>query len=266
MPKLTNALPDFAIIGANKGGTTSVARYLEQNPAIGFSSVKEPMFFSTQPAQPRNAAKATLDHPHFAATLPEYTALFPVDRPGVRMFGEASTASMAVPELTARTMCKVVPSLRIIAILRDPAERAVSAYRMCRGQGIEPRAFAEVVAEAPHCATVLGNHGVREYVRLGLYSQLLAPFLRYFDPGRRLFLRYDDLRRDPERFMDAITGFLGLPRFAYDTARRYNTAEDNGGGAIAIPDAEVARLRAFYAPDIRRTQELTGLDLAGWLP
>ena len=158
-------------------------------------------------------------------------------------------------------MCKIVPSMRIIAILREPADRAVSAYRMCRGNGVEPRPFGQMVRNTESCATVLNNHNVREYVRLGLYSQLLAPFLRFFGPERRLFLRYDDLVRDPERFMGEINAFLGLPKFAYDTGRRYNTAEDNDARDIVIAPEEIARLRAFYAPDIARTQEMTGLDL-----
>jgi hypothetical protein len=266
MPRLTLALPDFAIIGANKAGTTSVARYLEQNPAVGFASVKEPMFFSSQAGQasaPRGAA--SLARPYLAVTLPEYAALFPKDRPEARVFGEASTAYMAVPELSARMMCKIVPSMRIIVILREPADRAASAYRMCRGKDIEPRPFGQIVANADKYATVLGNHNVREYIRLGLYSQLLEPFLRFFGPDRRLILRYDDLVRDPERFMSEINAFLGLPKFAYDTARRYNTAEDNDAGDIVIAPEEIARLRAFYAPDIARTQEMTGLDLSDWL-
>jgi hypothetical protein len=266
MPRLTLALPDFAIIGANKGGTTSVARYLEQNPAVGFASVKEPMFFSTQAGQASApAGAASLTRPFLTATLPEYAALFPKNRPEARVFGEASTAYMAVPEITARMMCKIVPGMRIIAILREPADRAVSAYRMCRGNGVEHRPFAQIVAEAPSCATVLNNHGVREYVRLGLYSQLLAPFFRFFGPERRLFLRYDDLIRDPEGFMGKIDAFLGLPKFSYDTGRRHNTAEDNDARDIVVEPEHVARLRAFYAPDVARTQEMTGLDLSDWL-
>ena len=266
MPRLTLALPDFAIIGANKGGTTSVARYLEQNPAVGFASVKEPMFFSSQAGQASAApGAASLTRPYVTVTLPEYAALFPKDRPEARVFGEASTAYMAVPEISARMMCKIVPGMRIIAILREPTDRAVSAYRMCRGKGVENRPFEQIVAEADKYATVLNNHSVREYVRLGLYSQLLVPFLRFFGPERRLFLRYDDLVRDPERFMAAINSFLGLPKFAYDTGRRYNTAADNDAGDITIAPEEIARLRAFYAADIAKTEEMTGLDLSDWL-
>jgi hypothetical protein len=266
MAQTVFTLPDFVIIGANKAGTTSIAKYMEQNPQIGFSRIKEPMFFSTNPEQFRAApGGASLAKPYFTATLDEYSRLFPADRPEVRVFGEASTAYMAVPQRSAQLMGKIVPQVRIIAVLREPVARAVSAYRMCRGQGIEPRPFEQVAAAAASCATVLPNHGVREYVRLGLYSQLLPPYLRIFPRRQILFLRYDDLERDPAGFMAQIDAFLGLDPFDYRTDRRYNTARDNQAEDIVVADGDRRRLQEFFRADVTRTAEITGLDLSEWM-
>jgi hypothetical protein len=266
MAQTVLTLPDFVIIGANKAGTTSIAKYMEQNPQIGFSSIKEPMFFSTNPEQFRaSPGDASLARPYFTATLKEYSRLFPADRPGVRAFGEASTAYMAVPQRSAQLMGKIVPQVRIIAVLREPVARAVSAYRMCRGQGIEPRAFEQVTAAAADCATALPNHSVREYLRLGLYSQLLQPYLRIFPRRQMLFLPYDDLERDPAAFMGRIDAFLGLDPFEYRTDRRYNTARDNRADDIVVAESDRRKLQAFFRADVEKTAEITGLDLSAWL-
>ena len=73
MGKMSIILPDFIIIGANKAGTTSIANYLAQHPEIKISTVKEPMFFSSEPNYNSASLKdSSLGKPYFARTLKEY--------------------------------------------------------------------------------------------------------------------------------------------------------------------------------------------------
>jgi hypothetical protein len=266
MGRQTYILPDFIIIGANKAGTTSVSRYLGQHPSIKISDPKEPMFFAADPGRSSpTKADAAFGSPYLASTLAEYSDLFAGYGPSVRLFGEGSTAYLANPAPSSRLIRKLVPDVKLIAVLREPASRAVSAYKMCYGNGMEKRSFSEVVDRAPEQSRILPRHGVREYIRNGLYSQLLEPYLRLFERRQILMLRYDDLEADAARFLDSILKFLGVESLDLDTSKRHNPAERHLTTPVEIGDDDVARLREFYRKDIRKLEARTGLDLKTWL-
>lgn len=266
MPTATYTLPDFIIIGANKAGTTSVASYLTQHPEICISKVKEPMFFSSDPARASAGLKnATLANPYFAITLDEYSGMFNAASDRVRFFGEASTSYLANPRQSAQLIKKIVPDVKIIAILREPASRAISAYKMCYGNGIENRPFAEVVSEIDTQGRILDRHGVKEYVRNGLYSQLLRPYVSFFDRQNLLFVKYDELAEMPDKVMGLILEFIGASPYQFDTSVKSNTESDHLKDPVAIEEEHVRRLRSFFRDDIRATQDMTSLDLSSWL-
>jgi hypothetical protein len=265
MPQVNIILPDFIIIGANKAGTTSIANYLLQHPEIRISAVKEPMFFSSDPTKiSAEKSQATLKKPYFTVTLNEYSSMFENYSSTVKCFGEASTSYLANPFLTSQLIKKIVPSVKLIAILREPASRALSAYKMCLGNKIEDRSFKEIVRDVTKQTTIQKNHGVKEYIRNGLYSQLLIPYLDLFERHQILFLRYDDLNQDAATFMNMIAYFLGVSPFFFKTDKRYNSAEDNLKDPIRIEKEDFERLRNFYQKDIAKTEKITGLDLSKW--
>jgi hypothetical protein len=265
MPQQNIILPDFIIIGANKAGTTSTANYLLQHPEIQFSAVKEPMFFSSDPTKiSAEKRQATLKKPYFTVTLNEYSSMFENYDSTVKCFGEASTSYLANPFLTSKFIKKIVPSVKLIAILREPASRALSAYKMCLGKNIEDRSFKDIVRDIIKQTTIQKNHGVREYIRNGLYSQLLRPYLDLFERHQILFLRYDDLNQDAATFMNMIASFLDVSPFVFKTDKRYNSAEDNLKESVRIEEEDLERLKIFYQNDIKKTEKITGLDLSGW--
>lgn len=159
---------------------------------------------------------------------------------------------MACSSIAAPLIRKLVPNVRLCAVLREPAERAFSAYRMFRGKGFETRPFSEIVDGAPAEMTARQVLGGKDYVQLGLYAQLLVPFLRLFDPSQLLVLDYDDFCDDPQATMDAITDHVGLERRPIDVTRRHNTAAMNGGDHLTPDEGEMRVLRDLYAPEVDR--------------
>lgn len=266
MSKTELFLPDFIIIGANKSGTTSVANYLNMHRDIQMSRVKEPMFFSTVPSYASaSLGEESLVKPYFTLTLEEYSQMFS-DTKGKRVkHGEASTSYLANPFISSKLIRKVVPNVKIIAILRDPTERAISAYKMCYGNGIEKRAFSQIVEEATDQMTILVSQGVEEYIRNGLYAQLLDEYLCYFDSSQLLILNYDELCSNPAEFMSKITNFIGVGHCVFDFSKRYNTESDHLSKKIKIDDDDIKMLKKIYLKENKDLMKIVPINIDRWL-
>jgi hypothetical protein len=266
MAKIKIILPDFIIIGANKAGTTSVANYLNTHPSIKISDVKEPMFFSSDPVMTSAGKKeANLKKPFFTSTLERYSDLFSNHGYSVKIFGEASTSYLAIPKRSAFLIKKIVPKVKIIAILREPVDRAISAYKMCYGNEIEKRSFSRVVQDSLNHTGILDEHGVKEYVRNGLYDQLLGAYFRYFDRSQILILNYDELVSEPDVFMHKIVLFLGLKNLNFDMKKKYNTEKDHLQQEIAIDENDIDVLKKIYIREIEALNSKIDIPLDRWL-
>src|SRR5947207_14583321 len=109
--------PNFFIVGAARSGTTSLWHSLRQHPDVFMPlKQKEPHFFCD--ASPPWAVK----------DLDAYLALF-TDAEERKAMGEATTGYLGSPEAAARIAARY-PGARIIIMLRDPADRAHSLYRL----------------------------------------------------------------------------------------------------------------------------------------
>jgi hypothetical protein len=211
-------LPNFLIIGANKAGTTSLHRYLDQHPDVYMSPVKEPSFFAPAVHRPHAGPRLTTG----TATLEEYTALFD----GVAnetAVGEASTIYLTdedAPELIRAT----IPDAKLIAILRNPIDRAFSDYCMHLDWGVEDLSFADAIASELDCS-VAGLSWHRRYVEYGFYGRALTRHLQFVDRGQIRVYLYDDLRRDSAALMRDLFAFVGVSNsFKPDVGARYNVA------------------------------------------
>jgi len=129
--------PNFFIVGAAKAGTTSLYSYLDATPGVYMSSVKEPAFFRTTKSSRQNITKI-----HDKS---KYLKLFN----GVtdeKAIGEASPSYLRDPE-TPKLIHDVVPDARIIILLRDPVQRAFSAYLMRDSKGLSNQTFHNLVTD-----------------------------------------------------------------------------------------------------------------------
>jgi Sulfotransferase family len=219
-------LPNFLIIGAAKGGTSSLYRYLEQHPRVFMSTPKEPTFFGHEGESglycgPHDEDRAF--HSRVITNLSDYQALFE----GVTTqtaIGEASVYSLYLPH-AASQIKKHLPHATMFAVLRNPVERAYSAYIHVVGQARERRSFADALAQEPERIRKKWNP-LWHFKTMGFYYQQVK---RYYDTfGRQqvhVFL-HEDFRNEPLAFIQRIFEMLGIDKsFVPDMSRRYNVAD-----------------------------------------
>ncbi len=297
----------FFLVGAARSGTTSLQQYIRQHPDAFLPAVKsrhfaikhlEGMWAGPGDGELRRNSATTASE--FAALYHEYAGETQVgDAAGLYLY----TAGVA-EELADR-----YSEARIVAILRNPVERAFSAYNIMRRRGLEPiETFADALdVEADRIAS--GWSFAWHYTRAGRYGEQLARYFSAFPREQILVLKYDDLQRDPLATTQHVYRFLGLdPGFGPDTRTIHNPS-----GASRIPALDrivlhpgvvrkiarrmlprrvrqaVARSRALtsavstnlrkpelsqmdrktlsevFRRDIESAQQLSRLDLSGWL-
>lgn len=217
-------LPNFLLIGAMKSGTTSLYNYLKQHPEIYMSPVKEPRFFALE-MEPKPPGPVRLPGPGFSEVrdIEIYKSLFD----GVtteKAYGEASPIYIYHPTAPER-IHHHIPDVKIIAILRNPTERAFSHYlHICR-IGKEPiTSFAEAIATEPQRLKDNWSE-LWHYRRRGQYGEQLQRYFNLFDRNQiRVYLN-EDLKTNSQAVFQDIFQFLGVDdQFEISTAQRHNTA------------------------------------------
>jgi hypothetical protein len=218
-------LPNFLVIGAGRAGTTSLYHWLRQHPNVFMSPIKETNFFAYRALGAGQASPETARSASFPVrSLEQYQGLFR-DASRQKAIGEASPRYMAVPR-AAWEIADVLPQARLIAVLRDPIERAYSSYLFHRRDGRERRSFERAVREEREGTPREGlRFGQRHYLALGCYDRMLGPYFERFPPDRiRVFL-FDDLARDPGALLGDLFRFLDVdPSFRPDVSVRYNAS------------------------------------------
>jgi hypothetical protein len=260
-------LPTFLIIGANRAGTTSLFAYLAQHPDVFMPVVKEPMFFTGagKPQLQGDLNKASLSRPVATTTLEEYASLFEESQSG-QLRGEASTSYLANPRCAA-AIHDIIPDVRLVAILRNPIDRAFSNYLMYWGRGIETRTFDQCVLDEIEGR----DHGIpqgRWYLRLGLYADAIRRFQAVFGRDALLIASYDEFCENPRAVYARVLEHIGAnPSFAPDMTVHYNRAEDHVGVGVRVDlsAAVRAKLRDYFHDDIQQLASLVEFDTTIWL-
>ena len=206
MPAVGDTL-DFIVIGAQRSGTTSLWRYLDSHPAIHIPASKEAPFFS---------------HPTYARGLSWYLAEYFADATPERYWGTVSPQYMmgsaaADEHELARRIRVTVPDTKLIAVLRDPIERARSQHTLNVHRGIEHREFG-IAAEALLNPEALrearrpgaARRGYQRYLVAGEYGRILAAFLDEFPREQLRVLLTDELAHSPAERVAEIFSYIGV--------------------------------------------------------
>lgn len=213
-------LPTFVILGASKAGTSSLYHYLDQHPDVFMSPVKEPNFFALTDANPSLSGPEDENwYERSVTSIEEYLALFS-ERQGESVAGEASPTYLH-SQHAPRTMWRYIPDAKLIAILRDPADRAYSHYCHFTRTGQESLSFWEAL----QCEDKRLRRGWfwPRYVEAGRYYEQLSTYLKYFDASNLKIFLFRNFVEDTENVYREILDFLEVDTdFRPDLSVRHN--------------------------------------------
>lgn len=249
------ALPSFIIIGAQKSGTSSLYAYLASHPRIVKAAWKEVGFFGRRFSKGERWYRA-----HFPLThrLEHRNATT----------GEATPYYLYHPQAAAR-IARLLPEVRLIALLRDPVNRAISHYwhQVKRGREHLPLEQALAAEEERLGDKPLSQAGARTryhhyhfaYTGRGLYAPQLKRYGQHFDPAQLLVLRSKDFFENVQSTFDRVTDFLGLQQWTLPEIAPRNTH------TYPHTDASIrAKLERFYEPHNQALYDYLDLDEAWW--
>jgi hypothetical protein len=194
------------VIGAGKSGTTSLWSYLGQHPDVFVSPVKEPNFFALegQAVPARDASPGQMHHyPQSVTRWADYVALFD-SAAGHAAAGEASPMYLYHPDAPARIRARL-PEAKLVAVLRQPAERLFSRWQHLVADGRAP---------SPRFADALRPDSIwwrrPDLVPEGFYGRHLARYLALFPREQVKVVLFDDLKADAAGVVRDVYDFLGV--------------------------------------------------------
>ena len=245
-------LPDFLIVGAQKAGTTALYAYLRWHPRLTGPAWKEVGYFDR----------------HYKRGVRWYRGHFPARSRG-RLVGEASPGYLFHP-LAPQRVAETVPEAKLVALLRDPVDRALSHYHHEVALGREPLGFEDALAAEPERTRGQTERLLRDpdywspawwdhtYLARGRYAEQLERWFAVFRREQLLVLATEELAADPGRAYRRVLEFLGAPRHDLDSYPRVYAQEY----AEMRPETR-RRLGEYFAEPNERLYELLGRDF-GW--
>ena len=256
-------LPDFLLLGAPKCGTSALHAALARHPQLHLSSPKEPKFFLTD-GPPPTSGGGPGDVPTWREHVwrrADYEALF-AGAPADALCGE-STVFYLYDRAAQERIRAIVPEARLIAVLRDPAERAHSNWAHLRGAGLEPEDFPTALSLEEDRVAAGWAH-FWHYAAQGRYGEQLDHLFGLFPREQVLLVRYRELRDAPGETADRVCRFLGVETGVVADVPRHHVRPDVVGRTAGASPAERAAALPRFADDVPRVAELTGWDLTDW--
>ncbi|MGA2535725.1 MAG: sulfotransferase [Terracidiphilus sp.] len=178
-------LPSFIVVGPPRTGTSWLHKVLTPYANLP-APTKETRFFDL----------------HFNKGFDWYLSHFTADD-GHGPMGEVAPTYFVSADARQR-IAKSIPNVKLIFMFRNPVQRVVSLYRMKRAYGMIPWDFEEALEKDA------------ELISSGMYSTQFAEWRRMFPDHQMLVTIYDDLRSEPQQFIDTITSFLNIPHITLD--------------------------------------------------
>ncbi len=208
-------LPQFFVLGAPKAGTTALHAALATHPQLFLSPVKEPKFYLCDGVRPARSGGRGQRGPGDAHSAREwvwqrdrYEALFD-GAPADALRGESTP--FYLHDLAAQTrIARDVPDARLVAIVRDPVDRAYSNWTHLWSDGYEPLGNFAAAVDAEPARIADGWAPFWHYLALGRFGMQLANLFTLFEREQVLVLRYRELVAEPERTLDRVAAHLGV--------------------------------------------------------
>ncbi len=249
--------PQFIILGVQKGGTNSLYHYLCQHPQIVAATQKEIHFFTL----------------NYEQGLDWYQSQFSTEADGRQILtGEGSPYYLFHP-LVPQRLYESFPQTRLIVLLRNPVDRAISHYYWQVKLGYESLSLEAAIAQESErlqgeaekiCAEgnyFSFNHQHYSYLSRGIYATQLQRWMQFFPREQFLILKSEDLYWDSEKVVNQVFNFLGVPNYQLSIYEKYN--------ANTYPNINPIirqQLEAYFQPFNQELTQLLGQDWSWGIP
>ncbi|WP_107667324.1 sulfotransferase domain-containing protein [Cyanothece sp. BG0011] len=254
---LVKSPPDFLIIGAQKAGTTSLYNYLVQHPQIiGNKTWKEVRYFDV----PEN----------YSQGWSWYLGCFPSKiEKGNRLTFDVSPSYLYFPEIPQRIK-EALGTIKMIVILRNPVDRAYSAWKMYHSFANNPevaennkkiadeRTFTQAIHQELNneCAPDIYPY---DYINRGKYVEQLNNYYQYFDKNNLLILSFEELKNNKRALLNKICEFLEIEPFPDAILQQLEKKSYNVGKGVEITAEHrevLEKLKNYFIPFNEKLYEL----------
>ncbi|MCV6637968.1 sulfotransferase domain-containing protein [Candidatus Albibeggiatoa sp. nov. NOAA] len=240
---------DFLICGAQKAGTSALAKSLKEHPDIYMSEQKELHFFDNDGYFQTNQPNYENYHQHF------------VNAQSHQLWGEATPAYMYW-QTSPQRMHQYNPHLKLIVILRNPIERAYSHWNMQQHNKAHTFSFREALQHE----LSLKAQGVTEHKKFscmsrGFYSQQLQRIQQYFPKQQLLALKYDTFKNDPQQTLNLVSQFLQIELVDIKQVNEVYALPYSS----QISTEDKAYLQSIFTQEIRNLESMLGWGCHDWL-
>ncbi len=260
-------LPDFLIIGTQRGGTTALYHYLRTHPCIKPATVTDTHFFE------RKFHKGLAWYRgHFPTRLERYYA--ERLRRQALLTGEASSSYLFYPH-APRRVAHILPHVKLIVLLRNPVDRAYSQYFHAVELGHETLSFEEAIEgeeerTARERTKIMRDENYysdtymhRSYLSRGIYVDQLRAWMSLFPREQFLILKSEDFYADPVSAFKQVSAFLGLPETEPRLKKEAYKQYSHNTYFTTMDAALRRRLSAYFEPHNARLYDFLGIDF-GW--
>ena len=211
---MNKQLPNLLIVGAAKSGTTSLHHYLNQHLDVFMSTHKEPHFLINNEIGKERIANGISD-------FENYKALFN-DGQNQKYRGESSVMYLSFPKIVIPNIKQFLgEDVKIIIMLRNPVERAFSAYQHVKRYNImENLSFEQALKDADK--RYKKNEAMTpasRYKEIGLYHDTVKAFQQAFKAVHIII--YDDYEKDLNTELEKVFDFLNIEKMELDTSQRH---------------------------------------------
>lgn len=189
--------PDFLIIGGMRCGTTSLHELLRLQPDLYLPPKKELHFFDKR-------------NPDLGSSVAKYEKLF-ASCPSERLCGEA-TPDYLTTEGCDGFIRQVIPSAKLVILLRDPVVRAWSHYRFSSYKKVETLDFRAALDKETERLEIKSNHSdiFFSYLQRSRYIEHIVRFESLFERSQMKVLFFEELVKDTRETLSELLAFLGL--------------------------------------------------------
>jgi hypothetical protein len=244
-----DVLPQVIVIGAMKCATSAVHEYLDAHPDISMSSTKELNFFNGPEMPPHDDEHRWWITGQWHRGVDWYQEQFD---PRASVRGESSPAytSPDHPDVPAR-MATVVPRVRLVYLVRDPVERAVSQWSHHRRDGSEERPVEEALLDPES-----------QYLARSRYHERVAHFLSRFQADQLLVVVQERLLRRRNRELARIYQHVGVEMHRPEErhTRQIRVGSERPGADPGLRSRFMERV----GDDVAQLRALVGDDLEEW--